>query len=237
MKVIVLAAGHGGRDPGAIGNDLVEKELNLTTTLAARNFLNRYYSGHKVVLTRDSDVYVSHTAQRNIATRENADIFVEIHYNSFRDPGGNGFETFILSSNNIFDSTIRNQRKIHNACMDYLEPLGMRDRGMKRSRHWHLVNTPTSVVLVEGGFLSSPHDSAIIRPKEVQEGIGKAIGQGIANALSLPTKTSEPAKPDQGPNVWYRVIAESYRQRANAENMVRRLKTQGIEAFIDIYRE
>jgi len=198
VKTIVGIVGHGGADPGAVANGLREKDLNLTTALAFRDYLNKYYTDHRVILTRETDVRVSFNEQRNIVEKNGADLAVEIHYNSFGDPRANGFETFILDSSYVFDMTIKAQRKIHNSVMDYLDPLGIRDRGQKKSRHWHLVNTKAPVVLVEGGFLTSTNDSNVLRHTTVQESIGKAIGQGVANALKLPRKEDSgtwPTKP------------------------------------------
>lgn len=197
MKTVVGIVGHGGNDPGAVANGLVEKEMNLTTALAFRDYLNKYYEGHKVILTRETDVRVSFNEQRNIVEKNDADLAVEIHYNAFGNPSANGFESFTLDSPYVFDMTVKAQRKIHNSVMDYLDPLGIRDRGQKKSKHWHLVNTKASVVLVEGGFLTSTHDSNILKHTTVQESIGKAIGQGVANALKLPTKQA----PDKWPEI------------------------------------
>lgn len=191
MYTVAFIIGHGGADPGAIANGLVEKDMNLTTGLACRDFLLRYFDNVRVIMTRTTDVRISYNEQRNIVQRNNADLAVEIHYNFFSNPAANGMETFILDSPKIFDLTQKAQRKIHNSVMDYLEPLGMRDRGMRRSRHWHLVNTQAPVVLVEGGFLTSPHDANILRSKAVQENVGKAIAQGIARALDLPYKGND----------------------------------------------
>ena len=195
MAKIMLVAGHGGRDPGAVGNGLQEKDLTLATALAARDYLHNRFTGHEIVMSRTTDVFVSLTQQRDIAQRENVDIFVDIHYNAFHDPAANGFETFIFAGE-VFPETERNQRKIHDTCMDYLETLNVRDRGRKTSRHWTVTNVPTSVVLVEGMFITNPREAQLLRDPTVLRNIGSAIAHGVALSYRLPQKEQpKPPKP------------------------------------------
>lgn len=96
-KVIVIDAGHGGHDPGAQGADQHEKDLTLAAAKALRDRLAR--SGHyKVVMTRDTDVFVPLEQRVQIARRANADLFISLHADSGgSDPSIRGATVYTLS--------------------------------------------------------------------------------------------------------------------------------------------
>lgn len=98
IKTIVIDAGHGGKDPGAIGRraHLREKEMTLAVARKLRDILSG--SGIKVVMTRDSDEFVSLPRRADIANRSRADLFVSIHINSSRSKLMRGFECYYLST-------------------------------------------------------------------------------------------------------------------------------------------
>jgi len=98
LRTIVLDAGHGGHDPGAIGPaGLQEKELVLDVTRRVAKLVEERL-GLKVLLTRDSDVFVPLRDRTSFANRQGADLFVSIHANAHRVAGTDGVETFFLSS-------------------------------------------------------------------------------------------------------------------------------------------
>lgn len=95
-KVIVIDAGHGGHDPGAHGEKSFEKDINLAAALALKARLER--SGrYKVVMTRDSDVYVPLEDRVRIAQRADADLFISLHSDSGPEPGISGASVYTLS--------------------------------------------------------------------------------------------------------------------------------------------
>ncbi|MBQ7668908.1 MAG: N-acetylmuramoyl-L-alanine amidase [Clostridia bacterium] len=79
-KVIVIDAGHGGKDPGAIFDSINEKDLNLDIAKRLRKLLEA--DGYKVIMTRTTDVFVELTERAEIANRNNADLFICVHNNS-----------------------------------------------------------------------------------------------------------------------------------------------------------
>ena len=98
--VIVLDAGHGGEDPGAVAiNNTLEKNVTLAITKHINNFIKKQ-EGFKVVLTRDADYEVTLETRRNIALRERAHLFVSIHADSFKNSQPRGGQVFILGSGN-----------------------------------------------------------------------------------------------------------------------------------------
>ena len=82
MNHVVLDAGHGGKDPGAIGSFSKEKDIALAVTLKVRDILKRASPQLKTTLTRDSDFFVELKGRHAIANKANADLFVSIHINS-----------------------------------------------------------------------------------------------------------------------------------------------------------
>ncbi|MEO0203169.1 MAG: N-acetylmuramoyl-L-alanine amidase [candidate division WOR-3 bacterium] len=95
---IVIDPGHGGKDPGAIGKwGIKEKDITLAISKKVANILRREY-GFKVILTRDSDIFLSLSERAEIAKRYNAKIFVSIHCNYFDMDNASGPETYFLST-------------------------------------------------------------------------------------------------------------------------------------------
>lgn len=233
IKTVVLSAGHGGRDPGAVANGLRESDFNLAVVLATRDYLLTNYTGVRVVLPRDADTYVSLPARRDIAIRVDADLYVSCHANSFRDPSANGFETFVHSGP-LYAETHDYRDAIHSAIYRYMHTLGVRDRGRKRADHWVTRSMPCPTVLVEYFFVSSPQEAALGKQPRYIAGMGEATAKGIAEALGLPKKGLAPQTEN---GVWFRVVAGSYRNRHNAEAATDLLRSQGISAFIDVFRE
>lgn len=98
LRLIVLDAGHGGHDTGAIGpGGLQEKELVLDVTRRVARLLEDRLDV-KVLLSRDADHFVTLRDRTTYANRERADLFVSIHANAHRQMASNGVETYFLSS-------------------------------------------------------------------------------------------------------------------------------------------
>lgn len=97
IKSIVIDAGHGGKDPGAIGRRLRIKEKDLTLSIAKK--LKRIFedNGIGVIMTRDSDEFTPLPERVRIANSSGADLFVSIHINASRSRSMNGFECYYLS--------------------------------------------------------------------------------------------------------------------------------------------
>lgn len=95
--VVVIDAGHGGHDAGAIGSFSKEKNINLSVALAVGKQLERDYSGIKVIFTRKTDVFVTLQGRAQIANKNKADLFVSIHTNAAaKGNTAQGTETYTL---------------------------------------------------------------------------------------------------------------------------------------------
>lgn len=96
VRTVVIDAGHGGEDPGAIGHKgQKEKEVVLAVAQALRDLLAG--KGLNVILTRDSDIYVPLENRTVIANQKSADIFISIHANANRKKARRGVQTFFLN--------------------------------------------------------------------------------------------------------------------------------------------
>ena len=103
-KVVVIDAGHGGRDSGAVGATGVEKDINLAAALSLSEQLGRT-GRYKVVMTRTSDVYVPLDSRVRIAQRAGADLFISIHSDSGPEASLKGASVYTLSDKATLRST------------------------------------------------------------------------------------------------------------------------------------
>jgi len=95
-RIVVIDAGHGGKDPGAIGGERQEKDLTLAAALGLRDRLEKT-GRYRVVLTRDRDVYVPLDARVQIARKANADLFISLHADSGPDESVRGASVYTLA--------------------------------------------------------------------------------------------------------------------------------------------
>ena len=98
LKTVVLDAGHGGKDAGAVSFDRKTYEKNITLSIAklVGQKIQAAYPDVKVVYTRSTDKYITLNDRAEIANNNNADLFISIHINSFSKTGPNGFSAHIL---------------------------------------------------------------------------------------------------------------------------------------------
>ncbi|WP_455497337.1 N-acetylmuramoyl-L-alanine amidase family protein [Coprobacter sp.] len=94
--VVVIDAGHGGKDPGAIGKTIREKNINLGIALKLGALIKENNPDVKVVYTRDRDIFVELQQRANIANRAKADLFISIHTNASTNRSAYGTETYTL---------------------------------------------------------------------------------------------------------------------------------------------
>lgn len=186
-KLIVLDPGHGGRDPGAIGNGLEEK--NITLSLARRVMIKLASYNLTVKLTRDDDIYLPLEARANFANNLDADYFLSIHVNA---GGGTGFESFIYNGA-VSELTPGFRSTLHHNIMDYLRDYGVVNRGEKSANFAVLRETNMPAALIENLFIDTAKDAALLKDAEFLEGLAEAIKEGIVQSLSLqPTPAPSP---------------------------------------------
>ncbi|GAK02576.1 N-acetylmuramoyl-L-alanine amidase [Geomicrobium sp. JCM 19037] len=169
-RTIVVDAGHGGRDSGAVGNGLVEKTINLQVS---REYAQRLENGGaNVIMTRTNDTFIELIDRARIANRANADLFVSVHANAFNS-SARGAETF-YHPNDGADSrrlaTVMQNRLVRDT--------GMHHRRVDSANFSVLRNTNMTATLVELGFLTNSGDAAIMRQPGYPARAGEALYQG-----------------------------------------------------------
>lgn len=95
---VVIDAGHGGKDPGAVGKISQEKNLNLEVSLLVGKLLSEQFPDIKVVYTRQTDIFLPLQQRADIVNANNADLFICIHTNSSESKAAQGVETFVLGT-------------------------------------------------------------------------------------------------------------------------------------------
>lgn len=200
LKVIVLDPGHGGRDTGKVnaGQKVLEKEATLDTARRLKLLLEA--QGFIVVLTRSDDRFVELAERPEIATRENADLFISLHFNAVESEAARvtGVEVytmtpqFQLSADRRLDDQVPvfnpgNVMDQWNAVLGYhlhrelLTSLKVPDRGLKRGRYAVLRLARCPAVLIEAGFLSHDGEARRIATSQYRQEIATAIAAGVRN--------------------------------------------------------
>ncbi|MDD4568874.1 MAG: N-acetylmuramoyl-L-alanine amidase [Tepidanaerobacteraceae bacterium] len=174
-KLIVVDPGHGGSEPGAIIDNVQEKDLNLDIGLKLKKLLEA--NGARVFMIRDDDTFVSHFVRAGMANEIDADLFISIHNNS-AGSGASGTETLYFPDpeKKLFAQAIQN------AMTKYV---GLNDRGIVE-RTGIVVTRETKMpsALVEVGFMSNKSDLALLMTDEFRQKVAEGIFQGIVNYLS-----------------------------------------------------
>lgn len=98
LRKVVIDAGHGGHDPGAISKDrkLYEKNVVLDLALMLGDKIKKAYPDVKVIYTRDKDIFIPLYERADIANKNHADLFISIHCNSVNNTKPSGFETYVM---------------------------------------------------------------------------------------------------------------------------------------------
>ncbi|MGB0885511.1 MAG: N-acetylmuramoyl-L-alanine amidase family protein [Chitinophagales bacterium] len=105
VKTIVVDAGHGGKDSGAIGKTgYLEKKLVLAVSLKVGKYIEENIENVKVIYTRESDEFIELHERANIANKNNADLFISIHANAAGSSSAHGTETFVLGLHKTGDN-------------------------------------------------------------------------------------------------------------------------------------
>ena len=220
---LYLDPGHGGMDPGAQGNGLQEKNFTLDIALKIRSILENNYENIDVRMSRTSDITKSLSQRTDEANAWGADFYMSIHINAFNG-SAQGYEDYIHSSLSDNSTTARYRDIIHNEVMKLNQ---LNDRGKKKADFHVLRETTMDAMLSENGFIDNTQDAALIKQESWRRKVALGHANGIAKAFNLKPKETT----DRGDSL-FKVIAGSFRQRANAEDRVAELKEKGFDSFI-----
>ena len=229
MVKIFIDPGHGGNDPGAVGNGLQEKSLTLAIARKIRDRLKNF-ENVQIRMSRETDKYLTLSQRANDANNWGADYFVSIHINSAGGTSGEGFESFIFNGS-VSKATIANQNVIH---AEIVKATGFRDRGKKRANFAVLRQTKMPAILTENGFINNPADVNKLKQDSFLNKIADGHVEGLAKALGLKKKAvakPAPAKTTTSGKL-YRVQVGAFSQKENAEKLAAELKKKGYDTYI-----
>lgn len=212
---IMLDAGHGGRDPGAVYNGRQEKDDTLNLVFAIGEILQN--NGIDVEYTRTTDVYESPYEKAMEANEAGVDFFISIHRNSFpQDNSVSGVESLVYQKSGIKYEMAQNIN-------EQLETVGFVNLGVKeRPNLVVLRRTKMPAVLVEVGFINSNIDNQLF-DQNFQD-IAQAIADGILDTLD---------REDGMETMTYSVQTGAYRNLRYAQNLLNDLLGQEFSARIE----
>lgn len=174
--IVVIDAGHGGYDRGGIpGQRVSEKDMTLDVAQRLRNVLAA--NGYRVVMTRDSDVFVPLGTRVAIANQYRNAIFVSVHFNSATRRGADGIETYFYSRDSLaLASAIH-----HYVAGGAPSP----NRGVRRRGYYVLRKTAIPAVLVECGFLTNPTEASYAQNASYRQKLAEEIAAGVGRRNSV----------------------------------------------------
>src|SRR6266436_5029536 len=173
---VVIDAGHGGHDRGGIpGQRISEKDMTLDVAQRLRNVLAA--NGYRVVMTRDSDVFVPLATRVAIANSYRNGIFVCIHFNATNRMGAGGIETYFYG---------RDSLPLASAVHYYVAGgAPSANRGVRRRGYYVLRKTSVPAVLVECGFLTNPTEAAYAQTVSYRQKLAEEIAAGVRGRNSV----------------------------------------------------
>lgn len=173
---VVIDPGHGGKDVGAIGpTGLMEKGVTLDIGLRVRRILLQ--DGIRVIMTRETDVFIELADRPKIARERGGTVFVSIHANANVRTAVNGSETYYLTPLSL---------SLAQMIQDELgRSLGLPSRGIKTASFLVLRENTMPSVLVEAAFISHAQEEARLREEGFRERIAVAIARGVTRFLAI----------------------------------------------------
>ncbi len=182
---IVIDPGHGGRDSGARGTRLLEKDVNLDVARQVARLLMEM--GASVVLTRESDVFVDLYERPRMANRIGADLFLSVHCNAMPKPNtGRGTETYYYHDFSQCLAVV-----VHQALV---AALGRRDNGVRWANFCVTRESEMPAVLVELMYLNTDEEEALLARPEVRTAAAEAIAEGLRQYVEGTASTLEPGE-------------------------------------------
>lgn len=196
MKNVVIDAGHGGKDYGAIAGGVREKDIALKLALKTEKYLSDF--NVNTYMTRRNDVFLELNERVSFTNRVESDCFVSWHCNAFSDPKSNGFEIFTsrgLSESDRLATLIFN---------DWDRTFEQRMRGdfsdgdPDKEARFAVIMCKGPAVLVETGFITNAWEREFIDDDANQDRMAEVVGRSIVQFLGLNIRDTvqPPATPD-----------------------------------------
>lgn len=181
-KILVIDAGHGGKDPGAISRDerTYEKEINLKILTKLKEFLDQ--DNVKVYYTRLTDETLFLRPRFTLANEVECDFFISIHCNSSNLTGPNGTEIYYYNHEN---KNIRTKDMAKIFSEEISKTISLKNNGTIQMKHddiFILYNAKVPAIIIETGYISNSNDLKYLKSQDGQGTIAKGIYNGIWRA-------------------------------------------------------
>ena len=218
MKKLVIDLGHGGSDPGEVGQNKTH-EANIV--LAIGKILNELLKSYDLdfKFTRLSDRHISLNERAKIANDFKADYFLSIHINSSKNKSVRGVEVWQYSNEND-----KLNKFSSGVCEDISKVFNIKNRGVKLSKELSVLkNTKMPASLIEVDFISNIDAEKDLNVNDNIKAIALAIRNNLIKLLELELHTND---------TLYKVCIGAYKDKNNAVNQVKLAKDKG---FLDTY--
>lgn len=192
--LILIDPGHGGFDPGAIGQDTQVEECQINLDISKLLKAELEQKGYRVQLTREEDQALAHTkkedmqARRDMIWQSGADLVLSIHQNSDKDRASSGPLV-------IYYAKSESGQRIAQAIQDQLDTaLGSKNKhsAVAQTDKYILKSGEMPILIVECGFLSNSQEEAFLQSEQGQQAIAKAVAEGVCQTLPVAGSTSTP---------------------------------------------
>lgn len=220
---VVIDAGHGGADPGAMGRRLREKDVVLAVTLKAAALLRQ--AGVEVFLTRDGDEYLSLGQRRTITNREDPDLFLSIHANA---GGGHGFEVFTTRGKTAADPYA--ERLFQGYALAFPDRKGRADKvdgDSDKERNFAVLLCTAPAALFELGFIDTAEGEAFLANEGNQDTMAEALATATFDHLQALGKIGDPpSSSDEIPTTKdpHSEVATVHQWRAEIKDLLERME-------------
>ncbi|MFP7445211.1 N-acetylmuramoyl-L-alanine amidase [Bacillus infantis] len=182
MVKIFIDPGHGGTDPGAVGNGLQEKNLTLQIGTRIKDILITEYDNVSILMSRTGDQSLTLTQRTNAANSWGADFLLSVHINA---GGGTGYEDYVYPG--VGAPTTTYQSNIHAEVMKLVD---FNDRGKKSANFHMLRESNMPAILTENGFIDNANDAAKLKSASFIESLARGHVNGIVKSFNLPKKST-----------------------------------------------
>ncbi|HJV16542.1 MAG TPA: N-acetylmuramoyl-L-alanine amidase [Bacillales bacterium] len=223
---IMLDAGHGYNTTGKRSPDgMREYEFSRKVAAFAKNVLETY-ENVTVYFAHSDTLDVPLTNRTNAANNLKVNAYVSIHANAYGETWNDagGIETYTYTSKPKEATELAQKVQSH-----LITLTSLRNRGIKTANFHVLRETKMTAILVECGFMTNQKEAGLMRTEDFQKKCAEAIVKGIAEQYHLVEKVSKPPAQISG---LYKVQVGVFQDLANAEELTKKLKSSGFDAFI-----
>jgi N-acetylmuramoyl-L-alanine amidase len=180
--LVIVDAGHGGQDGGAVAGGVIEKALSLTLAKQVRDHLIK--AGLRVRMTREKDRFLELEERCQIAADSQADALISVHLNTSSAPEVHGIETYFADQTRLSARSARQRNGLGEHLAREIQRQSCaatkaEDRGIKNSQLIVVMRSPCPAALIECGFLTHDEECRRLQQEDYQEDLTRGIAEGV----------------------------------------------------------